>query len=29
MEDLLEDVGELLGDLVFQAIGETVPDGPW
>jgi hypothetical protein len=28
-ENLLEDVGELLHDLLFQAIGETVPDGPW
>jgi hypothetical protein len=29
MECLLEDVGELLDDLLFQAIGEVVPDGPW
>jgi hypothetical protein len=26
---LLEDVGEFLDDLLFQAIGEVVPDGPW
>jgi hypothetical protein len=26
---LLEDVGELLDDPLFQAIGEAVPDGPW
>jgi hypothetical protein len=26
---LLEDVGELLDDLLFQAVGEAVPDGPW
>jgi hypothetical protein len=25
---LLEDVGELLDDLLFQVIGEMVPDGP-
>jgi hypothetical protein len=25
----LEDVGELLDDLLFQVIGEAVPDGPW
>jgi hypothetical protein len=24
---LLEDVGELLDDLLFQVIGEAVPDG--
>jgi hypothetical protein len=29
MEYLLEDVGKLLDDLLFQAIGEAVPDGPW
>ena len=29
MKYLLEDVGELLDDLLFQAIGEAVPDGPW
>jgi hypothetical protein len=29
MEYLLEDVSELLDDLLFQAIGEAVPDGPW
>jgi hypothetical protein len=28
-EYLLEDVSELLDDLLFQAIGEAVPDGPW
>jgi hypothetical protein len=25
---LLEDVGELRDDLLFQVIGEMVPDGP-
>jgi hypothetical protein len=25
---LLEDVGELRDDLLFQVIGEVVPDGP-
>jgi hypothetical protein len=25
---LLEDVGELGDDLLFQVIGEPVPDGP-
>jgi hypothetical protein len=29
MDDLLEDVSELRDDLLFQAIGEVVPDGPW
>jgi hypothetical protein len=28
-EGLLEDVGELLDDLLLQAVGEVVPDGPW
>jgi hypothetical protein len=28
-DDLLEDVSEFLEDLLFQAIGEAVPDGPW
>jgi hypothetical protein len=28
MEYLLEDVGELLDDPLFQVIGEVVPDGP-
>jgi hypothetical protein len=27
--DLLEDVSELLDDLLFQAIGEAMPDCPW
>jgi len=27
-EDLLEDTGELLDDLLLQAIGEAVPDSP-
>jgi hypothetical protein len=29
MEYLLEDISELLNDLLFQVIGEAVPDGPW
>ena len=29
MENLLEDVGELREDLLFQGVGEPVPDGPW
>jgi len=29
MKYLLEDVGELLDDLLFQVIEEAVPDGPW
>jgi hypothetical protein len=28
MRYLLEDVGELRDDLLFQVIGEMVPDGP-
>jgi hypothetical protein len=28
-EGLLEDVSKLLDDLLLQAIGEVVPDGPW
>jgi hypothetical protein len=28
-EGLLEDVGKLLDDLLLQAVGEVVPDGPW
>jgi hypothetical protein len=28
MEYLLEDISELLDDLLLQAIGEVVPDGP-
>jgi hypothetical protein len=28
MRCLLEDVGELRDDLLFQVIGEMVPDGP-
>jgi hypothetical protein len=28
MRYLLEDVSELRDDLLFQAIGEMVPDGP-
>jgi len=27
MRNLLEDVGELRDDLLFQVIGEMVPDG--
>jgi hypothetical protein len=27
-EDLLEDASELLDDLLLQAVGEAVPDGP-
>jgi hypothetical protein len=28
MTDLLVDVGELRDDLLFQVVGESVPDGP-
>jgi hypothetical protein len=28
-EGLLEGVCKLLDDLLLQAIGEVVPDGPW
>jgi hypothetical protein len=28
MDNLLEEVGELLDDLLLQAIGEAVPDCP-
>jgi hypothetical protein len=29
MEDLLDDRDDVINDLVFHGLGESLPDAPW